>query len=73
MLRDGEACEVVNVSEAVLEEIVRVLREKWTRYERQLEEFKRSLEEKKTATRKTEREKLVKKILEYVEQPPALQ
>jgi len=64
---------VINVSEALLEEIARVLREKWTRYERQLEEFERSLEEKKTATRKTEREKLVKKILEYVEQPPALQ
>jgi molecular chaperone GrpE (heat shock protein) len=64
---------VINVSEALLEEIARVLREKWTRYERQLEEFERSLEEKKTATRKTEREKLVKKILEYVKQPPALQ
>jgi molecular chaperone GrpE (heat shock protein) len=64
---------VINVSEALLEEIARVLREKWTRYERQLEEFERSLEEKKTATRKTEREKLVKKILEYIEQPPALQ
>jgi K+/H+ antiporter YhaU regulatory subunit KhtT len=73
VLRDGEACEVINVSEALLEEIARVLREKWTRYERQLEEFERSLEEKRITTRKIEREKLVRKILEYVKQPPALQ
>jgi molecular chaperone GrpE (heat shock protein) len=60
---------VINVSEALLEEIARVLREKWTRYERQLEEFERSLEEKRITTRKIERERLVRKILEYVEQP----
>jgi hypothetical protein len=64
---------VINVSEAVLEEIVRVLSEKRTRYERQLEEFKRSLEEKTITAGKIERGKLVKKILEYVEQTPALQ
>lgn len=57
------------MSEALLEEIARVLREKWTRYERQLEEFERSLEEKRITTRKIERERLVRKILEYVEQP----
>jgi rubrerythrin len=56
MLRDGETCEVINVSEAVLEEIARVLTRNWTRYERQLEELERA-----------KRRKIAKTIMDYID------
>jgi hypothetical protein len=54
-------------------EIERLIEERCKELSKRLEDFERSLEEKRIATRKIERERLVKKILEYVKQPPALQ
>jgi hypothetical protein len=61
------------LSEDDWREIERIIEERCKELSKRLEDFERSLEEKRIATRKIERERLVKKILEYVEQPPALQ
>jgi hypothetical protein len=61
------------LSEDDWREIERIIEERCKELSKRLEDFERSLEEKRIATRKIERERLVKKILEYVKQPPALQ
>jgi hypothetical protein len=64
---------VRHLSEDDWREIERIIEERYKELSKRLEDFERSLEEKRIATRKIERERLVKKILEYVKQPPALQ
>jgi len=61
------------LSEDEWREIERLIEERGKELSNRLEDFERSLEEKRITTRKIEREKLVKKILDYVKQPPALQ
>ena len=61
------------MSEDEWREIERLIEERCKELSNRLEDFERSLEEKRITTRKIEREKLVKKILDYVKQPPALQ
>jgi hypothetical protein len=61
------------LSEDEWREIERLIEERCKELSKRLEDFERSLEEKRITTRKIERERLVKKILEYVKQPPALQ
>jgi len=61
------------LSEDEWREIERLIEERCKELSNRLEDFERSLEEKRITTRKIEREKLVKKILDYVKQPPALQ
>jgi hypothetical protein len=60
------------LSEDEWREIERIIEERCKELSNRLEDFERSLEEKRITTR-IERERLVKKILEYVKQPPALQ
>ena len=61
------------MSEDEWREIERLIEERCKELSNRLEDFERSLEEKRITTRKIEREKLVKKILDYAKQPPALQ
>jgi NADH:ubiquinone oxidoreductase subunit D len=61
------------LSEDEWREIERLIEERCKELSKRLEDFERSLEEKRIATRRIERERLVKRILEYVEQSPALQ
>jgi uncharacterized circularly permuted ATP-grasp superfamily protein len=64
---------VRHLSEDEWREIERLIEERCKELSKRLEDFERSLEEKRITTRKIERERLVKKILEYVKQTPALQ
>jgi len=61
------------LSEDEWREIERLIEERCKELSKRLEDFERSLERNRITTRKIERERLVKKILEYVEQTPALQ
>jgi NADH:ubiquinone oxidoreductase subunit D len=61
------------LSEDEWREIERIIEERCKELSKRLEDFERSLERNRITTRKIERERLVKKILEYVKQPPALQ
>jgi len=61
------------LSEDEWREIERLIEERCKELSKRLEDFERSLERNRITTRKIERERLVKKILEYVKQPPALQ
>jgi NADH:ubiquinone oxidoreductase subunit D len=61
------------LSEDDWRKIERIIEERCKELSKRLEDFERSLERNRITTRKIERERLVKKILEYVEQTPALQ